>query len=376
MKIAKQSIQAIPEKFRKIILFFFNSHFKIKNLENGQLLVELLITIGLATILIPALLVGFAATRSGRAQQDQRLQATAYLKEAREAIRVVQLNGWQNIANGTYHATVSGSTWALALGPETINSNFTRQIDISDVFRDPNGNIATSGGAIDASTKKVVVSISWSNPLVTSMSSTMYLSHYSNTAYTETTTAQFNNGVLTNTQVTDDFGGEVKISNNNKAKWCSPAFSSATIDLPDGPPVAVAATASASITTPNDVYVATSPNVTNSIKLAYVNVTADTDPPVTTLRGRFTLDPAQYSNPSYVPSGLGLGNNFKTNDVKYYKSSGGKTYALLATDLPNKEVIAILTNDGDPSNDETTSGEFQDPVNNIYKYWTYFNTRK
>jgi hypothetical protein len=53
----------------------------------------------------------------------------------------------------------------------------------------------------------------------------------------------------------------------------------------------------------------------------------------------------------------------------------GKTYALLATTKSDKEVIAVLVNDGNPDNDNDTSGEYADPVNNIYKYWTYFNTR-
>jgi hypothetical protein len=51
-----------------------------------------------------------------------------------------------------------------------------------------------------------------------------------------------------------------------------------------------------------------------------------------------------------------------------------KTYALLATTKPDKEVIAVLVDDNDSSNDNSNTGEFQDYVNKIYKYWTYFNT--
>ncbi len=45
-------------------------------LQKGQSLVELLITMGLAAVFLPALLTGLATTRAGRAQQDQRMQAT------------------------------------------------------------------------------------------------------------------------------------------------------------------------------------------------------------------------------------------------------------------------------------------------------------
>ena len=205
-----------------------------------------------------------------------------------------------------------------------------------------------------------------------SVQSQMYLTRHDNLAYTQTTVADFNAGVLFQSQTTriNNDDGDVILGNNNKAKWCSPAFSSATINLPDGPPVAVAATASAvSNDIPNDVFTATAPYATSSVKLAYLNVSADTDPPIATLEGTFTLDSTKYSSPSYFPTNIGgLDNNFRTNDVKYYKSSGGKLYALLATDNPNKEVVVVQINDG-------TSPTFQDPVNKIYKYWTYFNTK-
>src|SRR3989344_8308197 len=97
--------------------------------QKGQTLIELLITIGLSAILIPALLTGFALARNGRAQQDQRLKAVAYVKEAEEGVRVVTHNAWENITNGVYHPAVSGSTWSLVSGSESIDG-FTRRISI------------------------------------------------------------------------------------------------------------------------------------------------------------------------------------------------------------------------------------------------------
>ena len=351
-----------------------NKFISINN--RGQSLVELLIAIGLAAILIPAIFAGIGVSREGRAQHDQRVEAVSKLKSAQEAVRSIAERNWTWIpSNGTYHPVISGNSWILSAGP-IIENGFTTTIVIDDVYRDGSGSIVSSGGDIDLSTKKVITTVSWNTPLIAQVSATSYFSRYKNSAYTETTASQFNAGVLTNVQVTNVSGGEIKLINNNKAKWCSPAFSSATIDLPDGPPVAVAATASASsINSPNDAYVAVSPLASNSIKLAHVNITANTDPPVTTQRGKFTLNASEYSNPSYVPTGLGLDNNFKTTDVKYFKSSGGNTYALLGTDLPSKEVIAVWVNDGNDSNDNNTSGEFQDPVNKIYKYKTFFNTK-
>lgn len=353
------------------IFNFFNS-FKS---QKGQSLVELLIAIGLATLILPALLTGLAAGRGGRAQQEQRLEASSYLKETQEAVRSIAQRGWSNVqTNGTYHTTISGGRFVFASGPQTIDG-YSISVVIGDTYRDSSGAIASSGGTVDPSTKKVTTNVSWNTPFVSSVSTTSYYTRYKNQAYSETTQSQFSQGAFENMQATNVAGGELKLLNNNKAKWCSPSFSTGTIDLPDGPPVAVAATANVSTDIPNDVYVATAPTNANSIKMAYVNVTANTATPTATLRGKFTLNSSEFSVGFSPPGGTGFDNNFKTTDIKYYKSSGNNTYALLGTNLPNKEVIAVLVNDNNPSNDETSAGEFEDPVNNIYKYKTFFNTK-
>ncbi len=342
----------------------------------GQTLVELVLAMGLAALIFPTLLAAFMTTREGKPQQEQRLQAIALLKETEQAVKSIRNGGWSTFAsNGTFHPAVSGSVWSFSTGTATING-LTQSVIISDVERNTNGDIVTSGGTTDPSTKKVEITISWTQPQDSSITSTTYYTRTGNATYQHTTKAHFDAGTIDDTQVLEASGGEVLLGNNNKGKWCEPAFSAATVDLPDGPPVAVDVKSSTtSINIPNDVFVATAPTTGTSVKFAYVTTTANTDPPAPTSQGMFTLDSTKYSQPSYVPSGIGLDNNFKTNDVKYYQSSSGKKYALIATDLPDKEIIAVLVDDNNSSNNETTTGEFADPVNNIYKYWTYFNTR-
>lgn len=345
----------------------YHSIYRIYKNRSGILLVEILIAIGLAGILLPILIGGLIATRQGEAQQQYRTEATMLLAETQEAIRSVRDAGWSAFAlNGTYHPISSSGNWSLASGADT-PSVFTRSVVISDVQRDSNANIVTSGGMVDPSTKHITITITWGFPLASTITSHMYLTRHDNNAYIETTKAQFDAGTQTSTTSTNTAGGELQLA-DNKARWCTPAFSNATIDLPDGPPVAVDATANASVSTPNDVYVATAPYATSAAKLAYVTVTANTDPPSSSLKGTFTMDSSLYSSGTF-PSGTGLDNNFKTNDVKYYTSASGKKYALLATNLTEKEVVAVQINDG-------TGDAYQDPVNQIYKYWTYFNTRQ
>ena len=328
------------------------------NLNSGQVLVELLVAFGLAAILLPVILTGFVSSRNGKVQQEQRLKAVGLLQEGTIAVRSVTEAGWSNVVNNnTYHPVVVGSSWSLASGAETLG-DFSRSIVISDIT------------PIDLSLKKVTVTVTWNNIIPSSVSSTFYVTRYlGNSTFTDTLANDFSSGLLNSVQVTNTSGGEVKLANNNKAKWCSPELSTTTIDLPDGPPVAVAAYASAvSAAIPNEAFVAVSPTATNSAKMAYVSVTANSDPPVATLKGTFTLDASKYSAPGYIPSGINLTNNFITNDIKYYTSSGNKMYALMATNLPDREVVVVQISDNGIDS-------FQDPVNKIYKYWTFFNTR-
>ncbi len=336
----------------------------------GVSLVELLLAVAIAGLVMPAIISGFISSRQGLVQQSQREIAVTYYREAQEAVRSVREAGWSAFAvNGTYYPRIVSGAWKLTAGTQTIG-DYTRNIVISDVQRNVAGQIVSSGGTYDPSTKKIVITVGWNIPYSSSMTSTLYLTRYlNNLSYLQTSQADFNGNTLTQTAVTNTAGGEAQLSNNQKAKWCSPSFASTTIDLPDGPPVAVSATASAvSSAIPNDVFTVTSPYATSSTKLAYVQVPANIDPPTASLKGTFTLDPTKYSSAGLVPTGLGLDNNFVTNSVKYYKSSGGKLYALIGTTLPNKEVIAIQINDG-------TGDAWQDSVNHIYKYWTFFNTR-
>ncbi len=168
--------------------------------------------IGISAILLPALATALAATREGRAQEEQRGQASSLLREADEALRSVREKGWTDVAtNGTYRPTVSGSTWSLAAGAETIGT-FTRQIVISDVQRNSSGAIVTSGGTVDPSTKNAVATVSWNIPMASSVTSQTYLQRYlGNTTLSQTTQAEFTAGTETNTIATATDGGQVEL---------------------------------------------------------------------------------------------------------------------------------------------------------------------
>lgn len=279
----------------------------------GQSLIELMIAFGLTAILLPVLLTAMVASRQGKPQQTQRMQAAGFLKEAAEALRSVREADWSNVAqNGEYHPQVSGSSWALAAGPETV-SGFTRKITIGSVFRDATGNIVDSGGTLDASTKKVTMSVSWGLPFLSSLDSIMYLARYTNASFTHTTEVDFNlaGSSKTNVEVTATGGGAVALSppGSGKGDWCQPKIVG-ELNLPrQGDARAVTAV-------PFEAFVGTGLDA-SGVSLADITI-SNGSPPVPTVKG--TVD------------------GYKTNDV-----FGEPGYAYLATDNSKKEVVVVDT---------------------------------
>src|SRR3989338_8033649 len=104
--------------------------------NKGQSIIELLIAITLMIILLPALFNGIIASRDGRSQMIQQLQALSLVRETEEAVRIIRERDWHEIeTNGTYHPEESGNSFSLASGSEVING-FNRSLIIADGIRD------------------------------------------------------------------------------------------------------------------------------------------------------------------------------------------------------------------------------------------------
>lgn len=294
----------------------------------GQSLVELILAVALASILLPALLTGLVSSREGKAQQDNRLTATTYLKEAVEAVRTVREAGWSGIAiNGTYYPQRTPTSWTLTLGMETLLTTFNRYIVISDAQRDQNGALVASGGTPDHSTKRIQVVVSWNQPFSYQVSQTLYLSRFlQNDTYSQTTETEFLGGVTTNTTITNISGGEVVLGAGGGGSWCDPNLTITALDLPKN------GVANAIWAVEGHVSAGTGENA-SGVSYARVNVT-DTDPPVATIQGTF--------------------DGYKTNDIW---TDGDYTY--IATDNNSKEIVILNISQNPP----TESGYFNIPGN-------------
>jgi Tfp pilus assembly protein PilV len=253
--------------------------------QSGATIVEVLVAIALTGIFLPVLATALMAASAGKASSAQQIQAQGLIREATDAVRSVREKGWSNVStDGTYHPTISGSAWALSSGSETIG-NYTRQIDVTSTHRNDAGAIVSTGGTADPSTKHVVVTVSWSRPAASSLSSDTYLTRWqSNAIWSQTTQADFDGGIFGKTLSTNTSGGEVRLDTTAGTSWASNS-QIGSLDI-------------SGTTNATDVYVDSSTNrayVVNGTGLSVIDIS---NPAAPTLLG--TFNPALIINSVYV----------------------------------------------------------------------------
>ncbi len=134
-----------------------SSHFK-----KGVSLVEVIVGSAIIVSLVTVVSVYAYFVRTAVAN-TAKIQATFLVEEGLEAVRCIRDTSWTtNIASltmgTTYYLSFNTSTnkWSLSTTASSIDSTFTRKVVFSTV---------------DANTKKVVVSVSWSDHGVTNTNS-------------------------------------------------------------------------------------------------------------------------------------------------------------------------------------------------------------
>lgn len=261
---------------------------------------------GLMVIILPALLTGVISSKSGKVGEAERLKGVAYLREAEVALRSIKEEGWTAyilpvVSGSDYYPEYDGTskTWNLQPGIETITTGYTRKVVFSDVYRDAAGVMyATTalGRTLDTSTKKVDFEVAWTQPLSSSVTSSIYLTRYaSNVIKTETLPSDFTagqtiTGTLSITGTNPD--GEVSLGkfDTGRGDWCVPVIAG-SLNV-----TSKAAGAAASIlANPFEAFVGLGLTTANP-SLVKVSIT-DTVPPTTpvaSLAGQFPASGAGY----------------------------------------------------------------------------------
>lgn len=123
-------------------------------------MVELLVAIGVFTIVAATGVSAVIFNYSSNRLSNEETSAIAYVQEGLDAIRSIKQADWANLANGSYGLTNASGFWQLQGTPD-ISGKYSRTVTISDAYRDGSGNLIDSGGTLDPSVKKIVVSVSW-----------------------------------------------------------------------------------------------------------------------------------------------------------------------------------------------------------------------
>ncbi len=154
--------------------------FHTTNQRAGFTLVEILIACAIISTTIFAIMS--AAEKGIQVSQNalKQTQSNLLLEEGAEAVRSIRDANWTTIANlsinSLYYLSFNTVTnvWSLGLTPTTpIDGIFTQTVSIAQVLRDGADDITTSGGTVDARTKKVTITVSWPSSDGSTVSSTL-----------------------------------------------------------------------------------------------------------------------------------------------------------------------------------------------------------
>ncbi len=101
-----------------------------------------------------------------------KIQAAYLEEEGLEAMRLLRDNSWDaNIASrpadSGFYLVFDSGVWQITDANNPIDNIFERKITLADVYRDGAQNIVSTAGTLDPNTKKVTVSVSWSDRGVT-----------------------------------------------------------------------------------------------------------------------------------------------------------------------------------------------------------------
>ena len=149
---------------------------KKHNYKKGSLLIEAVVSVSVALLMLLAIIGTFSLTLRSAIVNSDRAQAAYLEEEGLEIIRILRDDSWNgNIAShssGTnFYLGFNGTTWKATTTDTYIDNIFERKAVLTDVYRDNNQNIVSSGGTLDTKTKKATISVSWSSAVGTTTKS-------------------------------------------------------------------------------------------------------------------------------------------------------------------------------------------------------------
>ncbi len=208
----------------------------------GFTLVELLVAMTVFTLVISGVVFLILDAQSANRQGRERTKAALIAQESIEALRSIRNQGWKFVRPGTFGLSDQSGIWALAGTNDSVDQ-FTRNVQVEYAHRDVSGNLVPSGGTIDFDTKKITTNVQWDfTPLRPStITFETYLTNWRSLHWRQTTQADFSQGTHTNTQATNDAGGEIQLTGSSQGQNFSSTFNNAADYTFDGNVIEVTA---------------------------------------------------------------------------------------------------------------------------------------
>lgn len=185
MKFLVLSFEFFVKKVGTIGIFLKTKNVKLKT-NHGFVLVEALVAAAILSLVLASGIGAFLLSVRASLENGAEMQSAFLADEGLEAVRVLRDSGW----GGNIASHASGSVLYLAFETGAwhatstnlyVDNTFERRVTFSDVYRDGNQDIVTSGGTLDDNTKKVTVSVSWlASGGTTTRSLSMYLTNLFN----------------------------------------------------------------------------------------------------------------------------------------------------------------------------------------------------
>lgn len=140
--------------------------------QKGFGLVESIVATSIVAIFIVVLSSINTLYIKTASNQSSNIEAAFLAEEGIEAMRFARDESWTSkiapLTSGVnYYLAFTGTTWQATTTPVNIGI-FDRRIIINNVSRDSSDNIVSSGGTLDANTKKITSKVSWVNRGATS----------------------------------------------------------------------------------------------------------------------------------------------------------------------------------------------------------------
>ncbi|MBA3733348.1 hypothetical protein H0W91_03160 [Patescibacteria group bacterium] len=132
--------------------------------KKGMALVEIIIGAAIMSVGIIAINASYSTYVQYALANQKNVEAAALMEEGLEVSTFFRDMGWVNISGlsttTTYYLTFNGANWATTTTIQYVNGEFLRSINIADVNRDGNDDIATVG-TLDPNTKKITTTVSY-----------------------------------------------------------------------------------------------------------------------------------------------------------------------------------------------------------------------